>query len=52
MLTLNVTVEGETVELQVPPSTVHRLQVLANERGVTAQALAGELLERARKREQ
>lgn len=47
-LTLKVTVQGENVELDVPVQTVHRLQILANERGMTAQALAGELLERAK----
>ena len=51
-MTLRVTVKGETVELDVPPQTVHRLQTLAHERGTTAQALAGELLERARAREE
>ena len=50
-VTLRVVVEGETVELDVPPLVVDRLHRLAAERGTSAQRLAGELIERAIARE-
>ena len=51
-LTLRVTVHGETVELDVPPLVVQKLQAHARERGVSAQALAGQLIERGIARDQ